>query len=129
MKAIYFLYCWTNVGWNVSKDFILRKLVSLSFYDHILHAAMVSWLIGSKRVSKSTRSDVTSEEERIIGVSGADTRNTNSRLCKDFVHWQGDNVLGFASMDLMPLTITELMLIIGSKRGYDGSSTIVDLKN
>ena len=125
--TFYVLYCWT-VRWNVSKHITLRKLVSLSLNDHILHAAMIVCLTEDGGVSKYFRCVVTTEIERIVGVGDNEISDTYSRLCKDFVHWQFDTIFVFDSKDLMPLTITEFMLIIWSKCCRDDfSSTIVNL--
>lgn len=72
------------MGRYVTKDLIERECISLSLNDHILHTAMeacLSWSEGSK----AARSDVTSQEQWVVGVSGAHSRDSDSRLSKDLV--------------------------------------------
>ena len=125
------LNSWADVRGNVSKDLVHSELVHLPLNHDVLHAPVEAGLLHLEPGAcplEPPGSDVTSEEQRVVGVSRADARNSNAGLGEDLVDREGHHVLGLDSMDLMPLAVTELELVVGSEGGHDGAATIVHLE-
>ena len=90
---------------NISKDIIVSELLDIPLNDNILHTSIVAGLSHCE-AAEPPWSDVASQEQGVVGVRGADARNSDTRLGKDLVDGECDNILGFNSMNFMPFAIT-----------------------
>ena len=51
---------------------------------------------------------MSTKEEGVVGVSGADSRDPDPRLGEDLVHRESDHVLGLDGVDLVPLRMLKV---------------------
>ena len=69
---------------NISKDIIVSELLDIPLNDNILHTSIVAGLSHCE-AAEPPWSDVASQEQGVVGVRGADARNSDTRLGKDLV--------------------------------------------
>ena len=112
---------------NVSKNFTIGELLDIPLNDDILHATVVAGLSHGE-AAEPAGPDVASQEQRVVGVRGTDSRNSNAGLGEDLVDGQSDHVLGLHGVDLVPFAVTELECVVRTEGGNDGTSTIVYLE-
>ena len=76
------------MGGDISKDLVHGELMDLPLNHHVLHAPVIAALLHLEPRAGSLEppgSDVTSEEQRVVGVSGADPGDSDAGLSEDLL--------------------------------------------